>query len=106
MHTAPVASILPALRAGAATAGYTPPAPASPGPSPTLGTARVLVAVQPIAAGTSGRTIIKQASKLTRIPRNELVAGAVTKPSTIAAKVTRAEIPPGQQIAAADFRTG
>jgi len=65
----------------------------------------VLVAEQPIEQGASGDTIGAQGLfKTTKVPRDQLKAGAVTDAATLRGKVTVADILPGQQLTATDFK--
>lgn len=65
----------------------------------------VVVAEQPIEQGASGDTVGAQGRfKVTKIPRDQLKPGAVTDAATLRGKVAVADILPGQQLTAADFR--
>lgn len=65
----------------------------------------VLVAQKLIEQGASGDTAGEQALfKSVEVPRDQLKPGAVTDPATLRGKVAVAQIVPGQQLTAADFR--
>lgn len=65
----------------------------------------VLVAQQLIEQGASGDAAGAQGLfKSGEVPRDQLKTGAVTDPATLRGKVAVAEILPGQQLTAADFK--
>ena len=65
----------------------------------------VLVAQQLIEQGTSGDTAGAQGLfKVTKVPRDQLKTGAVTDAAALRGKVATAEILPGQQLTAPDFK--
>lgn len=65
----------------------------------------VVVAEQLIEKGASGDTVGAQGRfKSTTVPRDRLKAGAVTDVATVRGKVAVADILPGQQLTAADFK--
>jgi Flp pilus assembly protein CpaB len=65
----------------------------------------VLVAQKLIEQGTSGDTAGAQALfTTTKVPRDQLKAGAITDAAVLRGKVTVAELLPGQQLTAADFK--
>ena len=66
----------------------------------------VLVAQKVIGQGASGETAGEQALfKSVEVPRDQLKKGAVTDPSALRGKVAVAQILPGQQLTATDFRS-
>jgi len=65
----------------------------------------VLVAQRVIEQGASGDSAGAQGLfKTTKVPRDQLKRGAITDPATLRDKVATAQIVPGQQITAADFK--
>jgi Flp pilus assembly protein CpaB len=65
----------------------------------------VVVALQVIDQGASGDTAGAQGLfKTTKVPRDQLKRGAVTDPAALRGKVAVAQILPGQQLTAADFK--
>lgn len=66
----------------------------------------VLVAEQIIEQGASADTVGAEGLfKSSDVPRDQLKAGAVTDPAALRGKVAVADILPGQQLTAADFRS-
>ncbi|MEJ7826182.1 MAG: Flp pilus assembly protein CpaB [Solirubrobacteraceae bacterium] len=66
---------------------------------------KALVAEQLIEQGASGDTVGAQGRfKATTVPRDQLKAGAVTDAAALRGKVATADILPGQQLTAADFK--
>ncbi len=65
----------------------------------------VLVAEQLIEQGASGDTVGAQGRfKATTVPRDQLKLGAVTDAAALRGKIATADILPGQQLTAADFK--
>jgi len=66
----------------------------------------VVVAQKLVEQGASGDTAGAQGLfKTTKVPRDQLKPGAVTDPAALRGKVAAAEILPGQQLTAADFKS-
>lgn len=67
----------------------------------------VLVAEELIEQGASGDTVGAQGRfKATEVPRDQLKTGAITDAAVLRGQVATADILPGQQLTAADFRSG
>jgi len=76
----------------------------TPQPIVVVQDSTVLVAKQPIAAGTPESQLVAGGLLLpTKVPRSQVVAGALSDPAAVAGQATSVAIPVGQQITVGDF---